>query len=252
MSQIQQLTVKDFTIYEHQDASKTRNLVISIKEPAVLLYYSTACPYCQMFWPVFEQTAKNVPRFRYCALNADKYKNVAISSLTTTTPIRSVPYIVTYNNGKAMSVYTGPKKYDDFLDFLKDHSKRLEKQSFNRKSPEVARQRGSTVHSGNREDIISYKQDLGVPYNVVCGSGQCYLTYDQIYEGGSADTTPDSCYLSFNECYGQECKVDEPIQRNFSASAASGMGRNNNDNMMLTAGMNVGRNVQDIVRTINL
>ena len=160
MSQIQQLTTSSFTIFEHQDASKTRILVISVKEPAIVLYYSTNCPYCQMFWSVFEQIAKNVPRFRYCALNADKYKNVAISSLTTTTPIRSVPYIVTYNNGKAMSVYTGSKKYDDFLDFLKDHSKRLEKQSFNRKSPEVARRGGSTAPSGKKEDMLLYKQDL--------------------------------------------------------------------------------------------
>ena len=61
---------------------------------------------------------------------------------------------------------------------------------------------------------------------------------------------PDQCYLNYSECYGQECKVDEPVQRNFSAPVASGMKRNDNNNLLM-AGMN-SRNVQEIVRTINL
>ena len=167
-----------------------------------------------MFFPIFEKISQNVPRFRYCVLNADSYKNVAISSLTTTTPIKMVPYLVAYNEGKAVAVYSGPKKYNDVLDFLAENfSKSLERPKFNRKSPVVARQNsGSTAHSGSKEDMIAYKTDLGVPYNIVCNSGQCYLSYDQIYEGGSSDSVPDSCYLQFDECYGQECKQEDLIQ----------------------------------------
>jgi len=245
---IQQLTTSSYTIYEHQDPNKTRNLVISVKEPAIVMYYSTVCPYCKMFFPIFEQIAKNVPRFRYCVLNADKYKNVAISSLTTTTPIRSVPLVIAYNNGKAVAIYSGPKKYNDVLDFLKELSTHLEKPRFNRKSPEIARKGGEASSSNNKEeDLISYKTDLGVPYNIVCSAGSCYLSYDQIYDGGSADTLPSQCYLNFNECYGQECQIDEPIQR--SLGAASGR---NNDSNMLAAGMGRNNSIQDIVRSINL
>jgi thiol-disulfide isomerase/thioredoxin len=234
MSQIQQLTTGDYTIYEHQDADKTRNLVISVKDPAIVLYYSTSCPHCRVFMPIFEQIATNAPRFRFCILNAERYKNVAISSMTTTTPIRSVPHILAYNKGKPVATYSGPRNYNDILDFLRTLSSQLEKMKFNRRSPDASAGRASAtgVPTGNKEDILSYKSDLGIPYNIVCGDGQCHLTFEQIYGGGSADTVPDSCYLTFSECYGQDCKTDiqnprariAPQSSAAAARSASGMG----------------------------
>ena len=53
MAQIQQLTTSSFTILEHQDANKTRNLVISMKEPAIVLYYGTKLPILQNVFPNF-------------------------------------------------------------------------------------------------------------------------------------------------------------------------------------------------------
>ena len=184
MAQIQQLTTSSFTIFEHQDANKTRNLVISVREPSIVLFMTPNCPYCHMFYPIYEKIAQNVPRFKFCILNADKYKNVAISSLTTTTPIKSVPYVIAYNNGKAVAIYSGPKKYDDVLDFIRELSKNIDKPKFN-KSPTAS---GSTAHSSEKEDMKEFRTELGVPYNIVCGAGQCYLSYDQIYEGGSSDS----------------------------------------------------------------
>jgi thioredoxin-like negative regulator of GroEL len=229
MAQIQQLTTSDYTILEHQDQNKTRNLVIStIKEPAVVLYYSTTCPHCRIFMPIFEQIATNVPRVKFCVLNAEKYKNVAIDSLTTTTPIKSVPHIIAYNNGKSAYVYTGPKKYNDFLDFLAKWTETLDKTKFGGT--------GGAKQGPFKEELSSYRTDLGIPYNVVCEAGQCYLTSDQINatDSESANFIPDTCYLTQEQCYGSDCKIE------------------NENRISNRLGASAGRSAKDIVDSIHL
>lgn len=222
MAKIQQLTTNDFTILEHQDSEKTRNLVISVKDPAIVLYYSTSCPHCRAFMPIFEQIATNAPRFRFAILNAERYKNVAISSLKTTTPIKSVPHILAYNKGKPVATYVGQRNYNNILDFLNILTSQLEKMKFN---TSTGRATATGVSTGTKEDIIAYKnENYGIPYNIVCGDELgCHLSMEQIYEGGSADTVPEMSHLYFSECYGQDCKLDIQNPRGSSARNASGM-----------------------------
>jgi thioredoxin-like negative regulator of GroEL len=212
---IQHLETTDFNVTKitnKKTNETTKILTLSnIKIPTIVFIYSTTCPHCANAAPVISEVAKNTQVFKICFLNVTKNKDIALASLETTTPIKAVPYICAYNDGKPIAIFNGKKDYDSLMGFL-DKVKEIIQQSGQSLTVNFMNNNQKAQQNPQqpkKESLDDLNSGMGVPYNVVCSDkGQCYLSFDQIYETGDLGKVPDTCYLTFEQCYGETCKIN--------------------------------------------
>lgn len=162
------LSEEDFFI-----AKGTKGNILCHKIPGIslVLFYSTQCIHCQKLIPMFKGLPGTVGGCQFAMINVQTNKNCVIKSNETIAPIKYVPFIVLYVQGKPFMRYDGPYDQNTIKRFIIEVADKIhKKQSF-------------MGHTNVKHDDRSIpKYSIGKP----------------LY--GERE---DICYLEFNKAYGK-------------------------------------------------
>ena len=199
MSGLLFLTTDDFSI---QRGVKGPIMCINNMQGfSVILFYSTECQHCQSLIPIFKRLPGSVGGCQFGMINVSHNKHSVIMSRNTIAPIKVVPYIVLYINGKPHMRYNGPYVAEEIGRFIVEVAKKVQSQDTSEKDERIKEE--------SRDGIPAYT--IGHP---LCG--------------------PDDkvCYLEFDDAYGKDQTGSERAKPRQQLPTQSGMGasgRNSNN-----------------------
>lgn len=166
MSGLLFLTSDDFGI-----TKGTKGNVLAHRIPgfSLILFYSTQCEHCQSLIPIFKRLPGTIGGCQFGMINVSTNKQCVGMSRQTIAPIRYVPYIVLYINGKPFMKYSGPYDLNEIRRFVIEVANKVQsKQKF---AP-------GSVKEEEGEGIPSYS--LGIPKSQL--KKVCYLDFDEAYD----------------------------------------------------------------------
>lgn len=191
MSGLLFLTSDDFQL---QRGSKGNILCTNIQGFSLVLFYSTQCSHCQTLIPIFKRLPGSVGGCQFGMINVSHNRQCVMASRETIAPIKEVPYIVLYVNGKPYMRYQGPHDTKEIGRFIVEVARKVQaNQSFNRDDQRV------------KEDPKG-----GIP----------------AYTIGKPLHGPDDkvCYLEFNDAYGNNNTGPERTRQRQHLPNEAGMG----------------------------
>lgn len=182
MSGLLFLSSDDFKVMNTQKGSI---LCTNIPGFCLVLFYSTECVYCQDLIPVFKTIPGNVGGCEFGMINVSNNKKCVIMSRNTISPIKVVPYIVLFVNGKPYMQYKGPHTIEDISSFIIDISHSIQNklgtqtqhQTQTQTQPQQPNPKRNSKIKERENDIPAYT--IGRP---LCNDGGvCYLDFDSAY-----------------------------------------------------------------------
>ena len=191
MSGLLFLTSDDFAI---QNGSKGSILCTNIQGFSLILFYSTQCSHCQSLIPIFKRLPGSIGGCQFGMINVSHNKKCVLMSRETIAPIKEVPYIVLYVNGKPYMRYRGPHDPKEIGRFIIEVAQKVQgKQGFAKDDKRIKKD--------PRGGIPAYT--IGHP---LCG--------------------PDDkvCYLDFQDAYGKNNSGEEKQRPRQQLSSQAGMG----------------------------
>lgn len=158
MSSLLFLSTDDFNVEKTEQGDV---LYHDIRGFSLILYYSTQCQYCQRVIPIFKRLPELVNGCQFGMVNVSMNKMLINLSKTSNTPIRYVPLIILYINGRPYMRYEGKQEENEIRKFILDMS--------------------NTIQASGFSQVLKEKQipayTIGQP---LCGEGDvCYLEFDQ-------------------------------------------------------------------------
>ena len=191
MSGLLFLTSEDFQLFRGTNGSI---MGTNIPGFSLILFYSTQCEHCQELIPIFKRLPGNVGGCQFGMINISHNKNCIMMSRQTTVPIKVVPYIILYVNGKPYMRYRGPHQAQEIARFIVEVAESVQK---GRRKPKTE----SKIQQNPNEGIPAYS--IGKP----------------LY--GLDD---DVCYLEFNKAYGKTKSAHNNQRSRTAIPVAAGMG----------------------------
>jgi len=209
------LTDRDFYIDQGQ---KGKLLCTRRTDMSLVAFHTPACPYCETAKPILAKIAdrwKNVLSVR--SVNLITYPSIVEMSAYTLAPLRSVPTIILYVNGRPYVMYEGDIVEKDMFEFCEAMVQQLRAQQnmshgmmssqnrdeWNRTGggngsgssgggggADGGRQGGGyaepTPTLGGEAQPTSQGSNETLPYNVViCDKNRCYLVMDSAGSGNN-------------------------------------------------------------------
>lgn len=136
---------------------------------SLVLFYSTHCSHCQTLLPIFKKLPGTINGCQFAMINVSVNKNIVQMSLDTVSPIKYVPYITLYVNGKPYMLYKGPYNEVDLRNFVVEVANNIQKKQ------QFSKER---VKEESPNGIPAYT--VGKP---ICGNDKvCYLTFTGAYQ----------------------------------------------------------------------
>lgn len=175
MSGLLFLTSEDFQL---QRGSKGPIMCTNIKGFSLILFYSTQCEHCQTLIPIFKRLPGSVGGCQFGMINVSHNKQCVMLSRQTIAPIKVVPYIVLYINGKPYMRYNGPHDPQEIGRFIVEVSQKVQKHESFSKTDE-------RIKKDPNGDIPAYT--IGHPLHGP-DDKVCYLEFDTAY--GTDNTGP--------------------------------------------------------------
>ncbi len=164
MSGLLFLTSEDFSI---QRGTKGDIMCHNIPGFSLILFYSTFCDYCQKFIPIFKRIPGTIGGCQFGMINVSKNREAVEMSLRTISPIKYVPYIVLYINGKPFMSYKGPSEEGEIRRFVMEVANNVQKkQQFSKEKVKD--------DSSSGGGIPAYT--IGIPVSGGKDQMVCYLT----------------------------------------------------------------------------
>jgi thiol-disulfide isomerase/thioredoxin len=168
MSGLLFLTHEDFSIQK----GKNGNIhCCNVPGLALMLFYSPGCEHCNKLFPVFKHLPGTINGCQFGIINVSTNRKIVEMSQNTVAPIKYVPYIVLYVNGRPFMMYKGEHTAESISRFVIDVAKNIEKkQQFSKEKVK------ENVDTGIPEYTI------GKP--ITGGKDQlvCYLDFTHAYE----------------------------------------------------------------------
>jgi thiol-disulfide isomerase/thioredoxin len=142
----------------------------TIRGLSLILFYSTECVFCQKFIPMFKTMPGRINGCQFGMINVSKNREVVFMAKNTIAPIKYVPYIILYVNGKPFVRYDGPHDDREIIKFVVDVASKLSsKEKFSSATTPELKDSG--------KEIPAYT--IGIPK---CDDdGVCYLQFDDAY-----------------------------------------------------------------------
>ena len=167
MSGLLFLTTEDFNT---QNGVKGPIMCTNIQGFSVILFYSTECQHCQSLIPIFKRLPGSVGGCQFGMINVSLNKQCVMLSRNTIAPIKVVPYIVLYINGKPHMRYNGPYVAEEIGRFIVEVASKVQKQD--------SVDKDERVKEDPRGGIPAYT--IGHP---LCGPDDniCYLEFEDAY-----------------------------------------------------------------------
>jgi thioredoxin-like negative regulator of GroEL len=113
----------DFSI---QTGTKGDILCNSIRGISLILFYSTKCEHCQALIPVFKRLPGTIGGCQFGMINVTMEKDVVRMSSSSIMPIKYVPLIVLFVQGKPFIRYDGPHEDSEIRKFLVEVTSKLQ------------------------------------------------------------------------------------------------------------------------------
>jgi thioredoxin-like negative regulator of GroEL len=156
----------DFSV---QEGTKGQILCNSIRGISLILFYSTKCEYCQALIPIFKRLPGTIGGCQFGMINVTMEKEVVRMSGNTVSPIKYVPLIILFVNGKPFIRYDGPQDENEIRKFLVEVTSKLQtKEKF---SSDKVRQ------GKNDKEIPAYT----VGHPLYGQDNVSYLEFDEAY-----------------------------------------------------------------------
>jgi hypothetical protein len=169
MSGLLFLTSEDFSI---QKGAKGNIMCHNIPGFSLILFYSTHCEHCQVLIPIFKRLPGTINGCQIGMVNVSTNKACVDMSQNTIAPLKYVPYIVLFINGKPFMVYQGPHDQGEITRFIMEVANNVQKkQQFS----------GERVKQDTEGSALP-AYSIGKP---VCGNEKvCYLDFTKAYIPG--------------------------------------------------------------------
>lgn len=163
MSALLFLSNENFGIRKEQGESVLCN---NIKGFSLILFYSTQCKFCKDLIPVFKKLPGTIGGCTFGMINVSNNKQCVNMSLQTKAPIKYVPFIVLYVDGRPLVQYDGKHTISDIRQFVLDTAKQFRlKRNFTK-----------SFTTSEKPKIPAYC--TGQP---VCSDGVCYVDFKDAY-----------------------------------------------------------------------
>jgi len=124
MSGLLFLTSADF---QKQNGQKGPILATNIQGFSLILFYSTQCSHCKTLIPIFKGLPGTVGGCQFGMINVSHNKQCVLLSRETIAPIKVVPYIILYINGKPYMRYHGPHDKKEIGRFIVEVAQKFQK-----------------------------------------------------------------------------------------------------------------------------
>ena len=132
MSGLLFLSSDDFTVVRGQNG---KILVHTIPGFALILFYSTQCEHCKSLIPIFKDLPGTLGGCQFGMINVSINRETISMSQDTISPIRYVPFILLYIDGKPYMKYQGPYDGREIGRFVFEVSQKLQNKA--KFSPDV-------------------------------------------------------------------------------------------------------------------
>jgi hypothetical protein len=191
---MQYLNVQDFSL----DSGK---LVLNLNGISLVMFESKDCEHCKKFVADYSKLPGTIIgiNFGRCSLDGAN-RQIAKMAERTTTPLKTVPKFILYNDGTPYAEYSGTRSFQGITSFLTEIMSKLgQKQSFsvppqrNRQiQQQMPRQQQQMPQEPEREPwkitpstgVREYETSYGLPYNA--GNEAIFLEYERAYLEGKA------------------------------------------------------------------
>ena len=168
MSGLLFLTSDDFQLFRGTKGSIMGHTIPGF---SLILFYSTQCEHCQTFVPIFKRLPGTVGGCQFGMINVSHNKRCIMMSRETIAPIKVVPYVILYVNGKPYMRYKGPQNAREIARFIVEVSQRVQ----GRKKPLKESKRIKPDPKGGIPAYTIRKPLYGQESEV------CYLEFDTAY-----------------------------------------------------------------------
>ena len=164
MSGLLFLSSDDFVVNK---GSKGDILCHSIPGFSLILFYSTKCIHCKTLIPIFKRLPGTIGGCQFGMINVSTNKTCVRMSQRTIAPIKYVPYIILYIQGKPFMRYNGPHNGGEIRRFVIEVANKVQsKQDFTK---EIVKTEGGGIPEFT----------IGHP---LCGDDKrCYLDFKEAY-----------------------------------------------------------------------
>lgn len=115
MSGLLFLQACDFSVQTGQKGDIVCN---NIRGISLILMYSIKCQYCQNLIPIFKRLPGSIGGCQFGMINVSTETDIIAMSRNSISPIKYVPLIILYVNGKPFIRYDGPHTEKDIRSFL--------------------------------------------------------------------------------------------------------------------------------------
>ena len=98
--------------------TRTKTLGITVPGNVLVFFKMSTCPNCAAFEPIFVNLSHQENRVTHAVIDVGQYRDVALTSKTTSTPITAVPCLILYIGGRPHSRTPGAKNINAVRDFI--------------------------------------------------------------------------------------------------------------------------------------
>ena len=167
MSGLLFLNNDDFYI---QRGTKGSILCTNMQGFSLVLFYSTQCSHCQSLIPIFKKLPGTIGGCQFGMINVSQNKKCVLMSRETIAPIKEVPYILFYVNGKPYMRYKGPHDSKEISRFILEIAQKVRSNQNMTKNDDNNKKQGNSIP----------EYALGHP---LCGKDDkvCYLDFNGAY-----------------------------------------------------------------------
>ncbi len=123
MSGLLFLQACDFSVQSGQKGDIVCN---NIRGISLILMYSTKCQHCQRLIPIFKRLPGTIGGCQFGMINVSQETDIVLMSRNSISPIKYVPLIILYVNGKPFIRYDGPHTEENIRQFLMEVTSKLQ------------------------------------------------------------------------------------------------------------------------------
>lgn len=98
--------------------TRTKTLGINVSGNVLVFFKMNTCPNCAAFEPIFVSLSHQENRVTHAVIDVGQYRDVAMTSKNTSTPITAVPCLILYIDGRPHSRIPGAKNVNAVRDFI--------------------------------------------------------------------------------------------------------------------------------------
>lgn len=178
MSTLLFLSDREFLVTNHPQGTILCNRIRGL---SLILFYSNQCKYCPSFVNVFKRLPGSIAGCEFGVVNISVGNNRQIVEMakSTISPIKYVPLVILYVNGRPTMKYDGPDNDNEIRRFIVEVSNKLNtKQQF-------------TAPQNNPQFTVKQKENripaycVGKPIKGGKKDKVCYLEWNNAYVPGS-------------------------------------------------------------------